>query len=160
MSVRPVRGADDPGSRTAGQGQGAGGAPEARPTSEIRRRGWLEVRWRQFRRAPTPVVRAVASSSAVATALGVLYLGYDLAIGGGVSLPGGDLRTVAGVVFVAAVAVLGAWITYLIVPQPGRPGMRSGWSAVLGLLAALPIAYLALVVLFQVVKPLIVGAGN
>ena len=37
-----------------------------------------------------------------------------------------------------AVAVLGAWITYLVVPQPGRPGTRSKWSAALGLFAALP----------------------
>jgi len=51
---------------------------------------------------------------------------------------------------------LGTWITYLVVPQPGRPGVRSGWSAALGLFAALPIAYLAPVVLFQVVKPLFV----
>jgi len=35
--------------------------------------------------------------------------------------------------------------------------MRSGWSAALGFLAALPIAYLALVLLFQVLKPFLVG---
>jgi len=56
---------------------------------------------------------------------------------------------------VVAVAGLGAWITYLVVPQPGRPSVRSGWSAALGLFAALPIAHLALVVLFQVGKPLL-----
>ena len=73
----------------------------------------------------------------------------------GARLPGGDLRTLAGVVFVVAVTGLGAWITYLVVPQPGRPGVRSRWSAALGLFAGLPIAYLALVILFQVVKPLL-----
>ena len=88
--------------------------------------------------------------------LGGLYLAYDLAVGTGARLPGGDLRTLAGVVFVLAVTGLGAWITYLVVPQPGRPGVRSRWSAALGLFAALPIAYLALVILFQVVKPLLV----
>jgi len=88
--------------------------------------------------------------------LGGLYLAYDLAVGTGARLPGGDLRTLAGVVFVVAVTGLGAWITYLVVPQPGRPGVRSRWSAALGLFAALPIAYLALVILFQVVKPLLV----
>jgi len=38
---------------------------------------------------------------------------------------------------------------------PGATGTRrrSGWSAALGLLAALPIACLALVALFQVAKP-------
>ena len=126
----------------------------------MRRRGWLEVRWRQLRRAPTPVVRAVASSVVVAAVLGVLFLGYDLAVGAGAELPGGDLRTLAGVVFVLAVAILGAWLTYLVVPQPGRPGVRSPWSAALGLFAALPIAYLALVILFQVVKPILVGSGG
>jgi len=125
------------------------------PPSDVRRRGWLEVRWRQLRRAPPPVVRAVASSAAVAAVGGILLLAYDLALEGGVELPGGDLRLGAGVVFVAAVAILGAWLTYLVVPQPGRPGVRSGWSAALGLFAALPIAYLALVLLFQVVKPLL-----
>ena len=59
----------------------------------------------------------------------------------------------------AAVAILGAWLTYLAVPQPGRPGTRSAWSAALGLLAALPIAYLALVLLFHVLKPFLVGRG-
>lgn len=99
--------------------------------------------------------RAVFSSVAVAVVLGGLFLAYDLALGNGARLPGGDLRTLAGVAFVVAVTGLGTWITYLVVPQPGRPGVRSGWSAALGLFAALPIAYLALVVLFQVVKPLL-----
>lgn len=100
--------------------------------------------------------RAVLSSVAVATVLGALFLVYDLALDAGVRLPGGDLRTLAGVTYVVAVTGLGAWITYLVVPQPGRPGVRSRWSAALGMFAALPIAYLALVILFQVVKPLLV----
>ncbi len=123
--------------------------------SAVPRRGWLEVRWRQLRRAPPPVARAVGSSTAVASILGLAYLAYDLAISRGAVLPGGDLRTLAGVAYVVAVAVLGSWTTYLVVPQPGRPGARSGWSAMLGFLAALPIAYLALVILFQVLKPLL-----
>jgi hypothetical protein len=101
------------------------------------------------------VFRAVFSSLAVAAVLGGLFLAYDVALSSGARLPGGDLRTLAGVAFVVAVTGLGAWITYLVVPQPGRPGVRSAWSAALGLFAALPIAYLALVVLFQVVKPLL-----
>lgn len=126
--------------------------PDPRPAGP---RSWLEVRRRQLRNAPPPVFRAVLSSLAVAVVLGGLFLAYDLALGNGAGLPGGDLRTLAGVAFVIAVTGLGAWITYLVVPQPGRPGVRSGWSAALGLFAALPIAYLALVVLFQVVKPLL-----
>ena len=134
------------------------GPPEGR-TPEVRERGWFDVRWRQFRRAPTPVVRAVISSVAVAAVLGILFLAYDLALDAGADLPGGDLRVLAGFLFVAAVAILGSWLTYLVVPQPGRPGVRSRWSAALGLFAALPIAYLALVVLFQIVKPLLAGSG-
>ena len=122
----------------------------------VRQRSWLEVRRRQLLNAPPPVFRAVFSSVAVAAVLGFLYLAYDLALTNGAALPGGDLRTLAGVVFVVAVAGLGAWITYLVVPQPGRPGVRSPWSAALGLFAGLPIAYLALVVVFQVLKPLLV----
>jgi hypothetical protein len=125
---------------------------EPRP---VRQRSWLEIRWRQLNTAPPPVFRAVLSSLLVAAVLGGLFLAYDLALGTGARLPGGDLRTLAGVVFVVAVTVSGAWITYLVVPQPGRPGVRSGWSAALGFFAALPIAYLALVILFQVVKPLL-----
>ena len=127
--------------------------PDPRPVPE---RSWLEVRWRQARNAPPPVFRAVLSSVAVAAVFGGLYLAYDLALGSGAQLPGGDLRTLAGVVFVVAVTGLGAWITYLVVPQPGRPGVRSRWSAALGFFAALPIAYLALVILFQIVKPILV----
>ncbi len=104
-------------------------------------------------------MRAVASSVAVAGMLGVLFLAYDLALDRGAQLPGGDLRVLAGFAFVAAVAILGAWFTYLVVPRPGRPGERSGWSAALGLFAAFPIAYLALVLLFQVIKPILVTFG-
>ena len=106
------------------------------------------------------MVRAVLSSTAVAAALGILFLGYDLALDAGADLPGGDLRVLAGFLFVVAVATLGSWLTYLVVPQPGRPGVRSGWSAALGLFAALPIAYLALVLLFQVLKPLLTSLAG
>ncbi len=125
----------------------------------IRRRSWLEVRWRQFRNAPRPVVRAVASSLGVAAVLGTAYLAYDVALSRGGRLPGGDLRTLAVTVFVLAVALSGSVITYLVVPQPSGAGarrVRSAWSAALGLLAALPIAYLVLVVEGQILKPLLV----
>ncbi len=124
----------------------------------IRRRSWLEVRWRQFRNAPRPVVRAVASSLGVAAVLGMAYLAYDVALSRGGVLPGGDLRSLAVTVFVAAVVVSGSVITYLVVPQPSGSGtrrVRSAWSAALGLLAALPIAYLVLVVEAQILKPLL-----
>jgi hypothetical protein len=129
----------------------------SRPRStEVRRRSWLEVRWRQFRNAPRPVVRAVVADASVAVVLGLLYLGYDVALSRGATLPGGDLRTLFVAVFVVAVLAAGSILTWLIVPQPGRPGRRSGWSAALGFFAAAPIAYLVLVVAVQVVKPLLV----
>ncbi len=124
----------------------------------VRRRGFVEVRWRQFRKAPRPVVRAVLSPLIVAIGLGLLYLAYDVALTRGVALPGGDLRPFAVVVFVGMVLAVGTIVTYLIVPQPGPSGAgrtRSGWSAALGFFAAVPIAYLILVVEGQVLLPLL-----
>jgi hypothetical protein len=128
---------------------------------QVRRRGELEIRWRQFRNAPRPVVRAVLSSLVVAVVLGVAYLAYDVALLRGAALPGGDLRTLFVALYVVVVLVAGSVITWLVVPQPtgsGRAVVRSGWSAALGLFAAVPIAYLAMVVVVQVVRPLLVGA--
>ena len=125
----------------------------------VRHRSWFEVRWRQFRRAPRPVVRAVASSLVVAVVLGAVYLAYDVALARGATLPGGDLRALAVTAYVLVVVVLGALVTYLIVPQPTASGgrrTRTAWSAALGFLAALPIAYLVLVVEGQVLRPLLV----
>ncbi len=125
----------------------------------IRRRGWFEVRWRQFRNAPRPIVRAVLSPLVVAIVLGLVYLAYDVAVSRGVVLPGGDLRALAVLVFVVLVLVIGTAVTYLIVPQPtgaGSPRTRSPWSAALGFFAAVPIAYLILVVEAQILRPLLV----
>jgi hypothetical protein len=123
---------------------------------EVRQRGWFEVRWRQFRNAPRPVVRAVVADLSVAVVLGLLYLVYDVALTRGADLPGGDLRSLFVAASVVIVLVVGSLVTYLIVPQPGRPGRRSAWSAALGFFAAVPIAYLVLVVVSQVLKPLFV----
>ncbi len=120
------------------------------------RRSWAEVRWRQFRRAPRPVVRAVAASLSVAVVLAVAYLAYDLVLRQGGQLPGGDLRTLALALYVVVVLALGSLITYLVVPQPTGSGTvvrRSGWSAALGLFAAVPIAYLVMVVALQIIRP-------
>lgn len=122
------------------------------------RRSAIEVRWRQFRRAPRPVVRAVAASLGVAIVLAALYVAYDVAIGRGAILPGGDLRTLAVAVYVALVLVIGSVTTYLVVPQPTGSGSvvrRSAWSAALGFFAAVPIAYLVMVVAVQIVRPLL-----
>jgi hypothetical protein len=122
------------------------------------RRSWLEVRWRQFRNAPRPVVRAVGSSLVVALVLGAAYLAYDVALSRGATPPGGDLRTLAGVLYVVGVLVAGSLITWLVVPLPRGSGSRAArtpWSAMLGLFAAIPIAYLVLIVAFQVIKPLL-----
>lgn len=124
----------------------------------VRRRGWAEIRWRQFRHAPRPVVRAVSSSLVVAIMLAVAYLAYDVALGRGVDLPGGDLRTLAVTLYVAIVLVAGTVITWLIVPQPrgsGTVARRTAWSGALGFFAAVPIAYLVLVAAVQIVRPLL-----
>lgn len=122
-----------------------------------RQRSRLEVRWRQARNPPPPVLRAVLADMAVASVGAVVLLVYELAIARGVSLPGGDLRTLVAVLYVTAVVVLGSLLTYLWVELPtGKRGerRRSAWSAMLGLFAAIPICYLALVVTFQIVRPL------
>jgi hypothetical protein len=124
-----------------------------------RPRSWLEIRWRQFGNAPRPVVRAVGSSLVVAILLGVAYLAYDVALSRGASLPGGDLRVGAAAFYVVAVLIAGSVLTWLIVPLPrgsGARATRTPWSAALGLFAAIPIAYLVLVVAIQVLKPLLV----
>ena len=125
-----------------------------------RRRSAVEVRWRQFRHAPRPVVRAVASSLVVAVIGGLAYLAYDLAIEGGADLPGGDLRLLFLTAYVGVVLAVGTVITWLVVPQPTGSGtrvVRSPWSAALGLFAAIPICYLVLVAVLEVVKPLVAG---
>ena len=129
------------------------------PRLPIPRRSWVEIRWRQFRNAPRPVVRAVLSSLVVAILFGAAYLAYDVAISRGASLPGGDLRVAAVALYIAIVLVSGSIVTFLVVPQPtgsGDRSVRTPWSAALGLFAAVPICYLVLVMAVQVLKPLLV----
>jgi hypothetical protein len=124
----------------------------------LRRRSWGEIRWRQFRNAPRPVVRAVLSSLLVAIALGIVYLAYDLALSRGALLPGGDLRVLFVALDVVVVLATGSIVTYLVVPQPtgsGDRAVRTAWSAALGFFAAVPVCYLVLVVAVQVIEPLL-----
>ena len=102
-------------------------------------------------------MRAVVASLSVAVVLAVLYVAYDIALSRGANLPGGDLRTLAVTVYIVLVLVIGSVVTYLIVPQPtgsGGVSRRNGWSAALGFFAAVPIAYLVMVVAVQVIRPL------
>jgi hypothetical protein len=124
----------------------------------VQSRSWLAIRWRQFRNAPRPIVRAVGASLVVASLAALLLLAYDVAISRGARLPGGDLRTAAFLAYVVVVLGAGALLTYLWVPLPSGSGSRrrrSAWSGILGLLASLPLAYLGLVVAFQVLRPLL-----
>ena len=94
----------------------------------------------------------------MAIVLGLGYLAYDVAIRRGAQLPGGDLRTLYLVADVAVVLISGSVVTWLVVPQPrgsGERTTRSAWSAALGLFAAVPVSYLVLVVIVQVLEPLI-----
>jgi hypothetical protein len=133
--------------------------PDARPTRPpVRTRSWAEIRWRQFRNAPRPVVRAVLSSLIVAIVLGLAYLAYDVALARGAVLPGGDLRVLFITLDVVVVLSTGSIVTWLIVPQPTGAGdrvVRTGWSAALGFFAAVPVCYLVLVVAVQIVEPLL-----
>jgi hypothetical protein len=125
---------------------------------DVRQRSWLEIRWRQFRNAPRPVVRAVLSSLLVAIVLGLVYLVYDVALRRGAVLPGGDLRVLYLALDVATVLAVGSVVTWVVVPQPrgsGSATTRSPWSAALGFFAAVPVCYLVLVVVVQILEPLI-----
>jgi hypothetical protein len=134
----------------------APGSPDIR--REVPRRSWFDVRWRQFRNAPRPVVRAVLSSLVVAVVLGLIYLAYDVALRRGAVLPGGDLRVLYVALDVVIVLFVGSVVTWLVVPQPrgsGRSTTRSPWSAALGFFAAVPVCYLVLVVVVQILEPLL-----
>jgi hypothetical protein len=124
----------------------------------VRRRSEVAIRWRQFRNAPRPIVRAVLSSLVAATILGLGYLAYDVALRRGAALPGGDLRTLYLAMDVAIVLVVGSVVTWLVVPQPRGSGnltTRSPWSAALGFFAAVPVCYLVLVIVVQILEPLL-----
>jgi hypothetical protein len=131
--------------------------PPDRGAQPVRPRSWAEIRWRQFRNAPRPVVRAVLASLTIAVVLAVAYLVYDIALSRGVVLPGGDLRLLALTVYVLLVLAIGSLVTYVVVPQPTSSSSevrRSAWSAALGFFAAVPIAYLVMIVTVQIVRPL------
>lgn len=122
----------------------------------VRQRSWAEVRWRQFRNAPRPVVRAVVASLSIAVIAATVYLAYDVALARGAAIPGGDLRLLALFTYTLLVLSVGSVVTYLIVPQPTGSGTvrrRSVWSAALGFFAAVPIAWLVMVVALQIVRP-------
>jgi hypothetical protein len=127
------------------------------PVPGVRRRSWAEVRWRQFRNAPRPVVRAVLSSLIVAVVLAAAYLAYDIALARGAVLPGGDLRLLALTAYTVLVLTVGTVLTYIVVPQPTGSGgvrRRTAWSAALGFFAAVPIAWLVMIATLQLVRPL------
>ncbi|MDQ3938638.1 MAG: hypothetical protein M3253_08180 [Chloroflexota bacterium] len=114
-------------------------------------RSWLDVRWRQLRNPPPPVVRAVLANLGIASVGGLLLFAYDL------FADGGDLPLLIAI-FVLVVIAGGSALTYLWVELPtGASGVRrrSGWAALLGLFASLPIAYLVLVIVFHVIRPLL-----
>jgi hypothetical protein len=109
-------------------------------------RSWLDVRLRQLRNPPPPIWRAVIADLAVALLGGALLYLYALAN------EDSDLSPLV-VLYVAVVIMVGSALTYLWVELPsGASGVRrrSAWSGLLGLFAAVPIAYLVLVLVFQV----------
>ena len=127
------------------------------PSSQVRQPpSWLAVRWRQARNPPPPVLRAVIANLVVASIGGAILVLYDVLLSRGVTLPGGDLRAPLTALYVVIVLAAGSILTYLWVELPtGAAGerRRSGWAALLGLFAGIPITYLSLVVCFQMIRP-------
>lgn len=113
-------------------------------------RSWWEVRWRQLRNPPPPVFRAVVANLVIAAAGGAALLVYAL------SQPVGTNLAPAVALFVVGVVAAGSVLTYVWVELPtGAAGARrrSAWAALLGMFAALPIAYLAVIVVLQILAP-------
>jgi hypothetical protein len=113
-------------------------------------RSWWEVRWRQLRNPPPPVFRAVVANLVIAAIGGAGLLAYAL------SQPVGANLAPAVALFVVGVVAAGSVLTYLWVELPtGASGVRrrSVWAALLGVFAALPIAYLAVIIVLQVLAP-------
>ena len=120
-------------------------------TEDPRQVGYFEAQWRKLKNPPPPVVRAVLANLGVAVFLGVVLLIYDLLV------PAAQMAPLIALYVVVVIAV-GSVLTYLWVELPsGASGerRRSAWAGVLGLFAAIPIVYLVLVLLFQVVAPLL-----
>lgn len=110
-----------------------------------RQRSWLEVQWRKLRNPPPPVFRAIIGNLIVATIGGALLFAFA-------RLNPGASLTLPIVLFIAVVIAAGSALTYLWVELPtGASGTRrrSAWAGLLGFFASVPIAYLVLVVVFQ-----------
>jgi hypothetical protein len=121
-------------------------APEG---PEVEPRGEWEVRWRQARNVPPPIVRAITADVIVAVVAGLALLFWDLVAGAGLA---------AFAIYLILVIGVGSVLTYLWAPLPtGASGVRrrSPWAAMLGMFAAFPVAYIVLVVIFQVLRPLL-----
>ena len=126
------------------------------PASEPQPRSWVDIRVRQARNPPPPVFRAVVANLVVATVGAVILLAYDWLAARDPSLP--DISAVLTAIYVVVVLIAGSVLTYLWVELPtGASGekRRSAWAGVLGLFAAIPIVYLVLVMLFQIIAPLL-----
>ncbi|HJP88517.1 MAG TPA: hypothetical protein VJ850_05725 [Candidatus Limnocylindrales bacterium] len=121
-----------------------------------KRRSWLGIRWRQFRNAPRPVFRAVASSFVIAALFGAGYLANDVALAGQSGADADARRLGAAVICALGVLVAGAFFTWLLVPLPrgsGTRATRTPWSAALGLFAAIPMVYF-MFLLISIIRPL------
>ena len=110
-----------------------------------RQRSWLEIQWRKLRNPPPPVLRAVIGNLVIAAIGGALLFVFARLN------PGAPLAPLI-VLFVVVVVIIGSVLTYLWVELPtGASGIRrrSAWAGLLGFFASVPIAYLVLVVVFQ-----------
>ena len=121
----------------------------------VRRRSWLEVRWRQFHGAPAGRPgRAQQPCSSRSCSAGCSSPTTSPSTAAP-SFRAGTCGPSSGSRSSSPSRAWGPGSPISSCRSRAGPACAAAWSAALGLFAALPIAYLALVVLFQVVKPLL-----
>ena len=89
---------------------------------EVEPRGEWEIRWRQARNVPPPIVRAITADVLVAVVAGLVLLVWDLVAGAGLGAFALDLVVVVGA---------GNILTYLWAPLPTGASCvrrRSPWA--------------------------------
>ena len=139
-------------------GRRDGPAPTAGPAADVRQRSWARSggasSGTRRGRSSGPSWRAWSSRSSSGSG----YLAYDVAMRrGAVAARAATCGRSISSSTSSLVLVVGSVVTWLVVPSRAARDRetRSPWSAALGFFAAVPVCYLVLVVVVQVLEPLL-----